>query len=70
MTGRAVYLWWALLTTATGHHFYLSTGCLHGDHGYCSAPTGKVGTKHPAECKKCAAGCRCRCHRAREWRAQ
>lgn len=65
MTGRAVYLWWALLTAVTGRHFYLSTGCLHGDHAYCSARTGKAGAKRPAECKTCSAlaPCRCRCHR-------
>lgn len=60
--GRAGWLWWAVATAVTGRHFYLSTGCLHGDHGYCQAPAGKVGAKQPARCKTCPARCRCRCH--------
>jgi hypothetical protein len=43
-------------------HIYLSTGCLHGDHAYCQNTTGLNGTKQPAECKHCAAPCRCSCH--------
>jgi len=49
-------------------HRYLSTGCLHGDHDYCSAPTGRVGAKHPQRCKFCTAPCRCRCHNNRRRR--
>lgn len=48
--------------TPPGHH-YLSTGCLHGEHGYCKAPTGAVGGKVPATCKFCHAPCVCACHR-------
>jgi hypothetical protein len=44
-------------------HVYLSTGCLHGEHGYCQANTGSNGTKVPASCKFCAAACVCPCHR-------
>ena len=56
-------------------HRYLSTGCLHGDtvlpdgrtgHAYCQGETGVVGAKQPAECKVCAAPCRCTCHQAAE----
>jgi hypothetical protein len=43
-------------------HDYLSTGCLHGRHGYCSARSGHVGPKEPATCKFCPAKCRCTCH--------
>ena len=46
-----------------GRHVYLSTGCLHGDHGYCQSMTGLNGAKRPGECKHCGARCRCRCHR-------
>ncbi|WP_103512939.1 hypothetical protein [Streptomyces sp. SM13] len=45
-----------------GVHHYLSTGCLHGEHGYCQGNTGKVGAKKPAECKFCGARCTCPCH--------
>jgi hypothetical protein len=45
-------------------HTYLSTGCLHGDHGYCQSNTGAAGTKTPAQCKFCAAPCCCDCHQA------
>jgi len=44
-------------------HRYLSTGCLHGDHDYCAARSGKAGVKAPARCKFCNAKCRCRCHK-------
>lgn len=47
-----------------GGHVYLSTGCLHGEHGYCQGKTGRVGAKVPATCKFCAARCRCECHQA------
>lgn len=49
--------WW------TGTHAYLSTGCLHGEHGYCQAKTGQTGNKKPATCKFCDAPCVCNCHR-------
>lgn len=56
----------AVLLTRLAHrlgtHHYLSTGCLHGEHAYCQAKTGRVGAKKPAECKFCQAACRCRCH--------
>ncbi len=45
-----------------GTHEYLSTGCLHGEHGYCKGETGAVGAKRPAECKFCGARCICDCH--------
>lgn len=59
-------------------HVYLSTACLHGEHGYCQAPTvtrdgeweavGPSYTSHrnapktPAQCKFCPARCVCDCH--------
>jgi hypothetical protein len=47
-------------------HQYLSTACLHGEHGYCQAATGSNGTtqwdKAPASCKFCGAPCTCPCH--------
>lgn len=46
-----------------GTHAYLSTGCLHGEHGYCQAKTGQTGNKKPATCKFCDAPCVCNCHR-------
>jgi len=49
-------------TQATSHR-YLSTGCLHGQHGYCQAHTGLSGTKTPAQCKFCQAPCTCPCHK-------
>ena len=48
-------------------HWYLSTGCLHGEHTYCQADSGLGGAKRPASCKWCRAGCRCRCHRGHRW---
>lgn len=45
----------------TGHR-YLSTGCRHGEHGYCQSNTGSQGQKKPAQCKFCAARCVCSCH--------
>lgn len=56
-----------LLTGPAGgatSHVYLSTGCLHGEHGYCQGKTGRVGAKAPAKCKFCDATCRCECHQA------
>ncbi|MFI7890926.1 hypothetical protein ACIFUY_06635 [Streptomyces sp. CACIS-1.16CA] len=45
-----------------GIHHYLSTGCLHGEHGYCQGKTGMVGAKRPASCKFCGVACQCGCH--------
>lgn len=45
-----------------GGHEYLSTGCFHGEHGYCQAMTGLAGAKRPARCKFCDAPCVCPCH--------
>ncbi|MFD7705631.1 hypothetical protein [Streptomyces sp. NPDC059786] len=46
-----------------GAHVYLSTGCLHDQHGYCQADSGLGGAKKPATCKFCGATCVCGCHR-------
>jgi hypothetical protein len=54
-----------------GHHRYLSTGCLHGDHAYCQTQARRYdGTvKTAAVCKFCSEGddrggsCVCHCHR-------
>lgn len=43
-------------------HVYLSTGCLHGDHGYCQSRTGLSGQKTPGVCKFCKSPCTCPCH--------
>ena len=47
-------------------HEYLSTSCLHGEHGYCQSQTGTNGdtewVKAPAVCKFCSAPCVCPCH--------
>ena len=45
-----------------GVHQYLSTGCLHGNHGYCKGTNGMNGAKRPASCKFCGAPCQCPCH--------
>lgn len=47
-----------------GHHEYLSTGCLHGDHAYCQTQARRYDgtTKTAAVCKFCSAGCQCLCH--------
>ncbi|SFD13623.1 hypothetical protein [Streptomyces aidingensis] len=50
-----------------GRHIYLSTSCLHGRHGRCSAPTatsdhGETWTKTPSVCKFCKSPCVCPCH--------
>lgn len=50
---------------ATGH-VYLSTGCFHGDHGYCKSMTGLNGSKRPGECKHCGTKCTCGCHGTEE----
>lgn len=47
-----------------GCHVYLSTGCLHSEHGYCQSHTGLSGAKTPAVCKFCKAPCQCPCHRS------
>jgi hypothetical protein len=52
-------------------HEYLSTSCLHGEHGYCQSKTGSTRAdwakvewpKVPASCKFCGAPCVCPCHR-------
>ncbi|MEU6674798.1 hypothetical protein [Streptomyces sp. NPDC046925] len=46
-------------------HEYLSTGCLHGEHGYCQYEARRYdgSTKTPAQCKFCAAPCVCACHK-------
>jgi hypothetical protein len=51
-----------LTLTDDGEHEYLSTGCLHGEHGYCQGDTGAAGAKIPAVCKFCQAPCICVCH--------
>jgi hypothetical protein len=51
------------LACRLGTHYYLSTGCLHGEHEYCQNKAGQAGPKRPAQCKFCGASCRCRCHR-------
>lgn len=43
-------------------HVYLSTSCLHGEHGYCQSHTGLSGAKKPSRCKFCEAPCVCDCH--------
>jgi hypothetical protein len=46
-----------------GEHIYLSTACLHGQHGYCKADTtGTGGPKIAARCKFCPSECVCDCH--------
>jgi hypothetical protein len=68
MTGHLIA---ALAIAATrlahrlGTHAYLSTGCLHDDHGYCQGMTGLNGSKRPGECKFCRAPCQCSCHQTR-----
>ena len=49
-------------------HRYLSTGCLHGEHGYCAAMVGAKGVKRGATCKFCDARCVCACHETEETR--
>ena len=44
-------------------HTYLSTGCRHGEHGYCQSHTGLSGAKKPSVCKFCGAHCICGCHK-------
>jgi hypothetical protein len=48
----------AVQQLVTGRHVYLATGCLHGVEGYCAGTErGDGGTKTPAQCKWCSAGC-------------
>lgn len=59
-----------------GTHLYWSTHCRHGNHEACAAremtarnvqdPEGWSATieRRPAQCKTCAAPCRCKCHAA------
>ena len=51
------------LACCHGTHVYLSTGCLHDQHGYCQSHTGQSGAKTPAQCKFCQAPCTCPCHK-------
>lgn len=45
-------------------HVYLSTGCLHNNHGHCVNDHTVSGIpKKPHTCKFCAAECLCPCHR-------
>lgn len=52
--------------TTEGGHRYLSTGCLHGEHGYCASMVGAQGVKRAATCKFCDARCVCPCHGGEE----
>lgn len=54
--------WWPTPETT---HTYLSTGCLHGQHGYCQGTVGQTGAKIPARCKFCQTACICSCHEAK-----
>ena len=51
-------------TDASAGHAYLSTSCLHGEHGYCQSHTGLSGAKTPSQCKFCGSRCQCPCHRS------
>lgn len=55
-----------------GTHFYVSTGCVHGDavmidgrtgHEYCQGMTGLNGAKRGGQAKCCGAPCQCTCHK-------
>jgi len=51
------------LIDANGGHTYWSTHCRHGNHDACSATEFAPGVpRQPAQCKTCAAPCRCECH--------
>ncbi|QES45232.1 hypothetical protein DEJ49_33370 [Streptomyces venezuelae] len=65
---RDTWQWLAFCVTGRikRSHRYLSTGCLHGEHGYCQGASGQVGAKRPAQCKFCAAPCRCGCHKGQQ----
>lgn len=53
----------AVLQAITGHHVYLSTGCLQGEHDYCQSMTGVQGSKRGGRAKFSDAPCICSCHR-------
>lgn len=47
-----------------GSHRYLSTSCLHGDHGHCGGALNHEGeAKVPTACKRCDSTCVCPCHK-------
>ncbi len=47
------------------HLIYLSTGCLHGEHGHCCNNVSSQGEpKWAGHCKFCSAACLCPCHPA------
>lgn len=51
----------------TDEHVYLSTSCLHFDHGYCGDSEGYDAAgdpfpKRPGQCKWCCSPCVCECH--------
>jgi hypothetical protein len=54
------------IRVAGPEHDYLSTACLHGEHGYCQGTEGQAGPKTPGKCKFCDAACRCACHQGGE----
>jgi hypothetical protein len=56
---RALMVYAAVRTAVTGQHVYLSTGCLLGEHEYCKAATGRVGSKPPGMAKFSNALCIC-----------
>lgn len=46
-----------------GEHRYWSTHCRHDGHDACSSEEHAPGVpRRPAQCKTCAAPCRCTCH--------
>jgi hypothetical protein len=46
-----------------GTHYYWSTHCRHSNHDACRATELAPGVpRRPAQCKTCAAPCRCLCH--------
>jgi hypothetical protein len=47
-----------------GVHLYWSTHCRHGKHHPCDATVLNDGPRRPAQCKECAAACRCPHHSA------
>ena len=46
---RLLGVWAAVQQAVTGRHVYLSTGCLHGECGYCKSMTGLAGRKNGGE---------------------
>lgn len=65
MTARQAIAYLRAWLRHPARHIYLSTGCRHGEHGYCQSHTGLSGAKKAASCKFCGAPCQCPCHRAR-----